>query len=61
MPIKYISLAGTTSGIATLIAPRLEVLGYSKFFFGYGYHILLTVYAKVERVLSETGMAAVLM
>ncbi len=46
-PIKYISLAGTTSGIAQLIAPRLEASGYFKFVFGNGYHISLTAYALI--------------
>ncbi len=47
-PIKYISLAGTTSGTAQLIAPRLEASGNFKFVFGNGYHISSTVYAAVN-------------
>jgi hypothetical protein len=44
-PISYVSLAGTKSGIAQLIAPGLVSSGYFKFVFGNGYHLSLTAYA----------------
>jgi hypothetical protein len=44
-PISYVSLAGTKSGIAQLIAPGLVASGLFKFVFSNGYHLSLAAYA----------------
>jgi hypothetical protein len=45
--ISYVNMAGTESGVNSLIAPELEASGNFKLVFGNGYHLSLVAYPAI--------------